>query len=135
MRVLAIDYGAKKIGLAVSDPTQTIAQPFGVVDNSPSTIKRLARLCQNEAVGLVVMGEPIRLNRSANPILKSTQAFASRLIKATGLPLVWQPEWFTTTEARRLVGPRHRERLDAAAAALILTGYLERQKHNFSHHA
>ncbi len=132
MRVLGIDYGSKHLGLALSDPEGRLARPHGVVANSNLVIAELAELCQREEVGLIVMGEPLRLNREPNALLKPAQAFADRLIRATQLSVFWEPEWFTTTEARRLQSSTKYERLDATAAYLILTNYLEKQKHQ--HH-
>lgn len=134
MRVLGIDYGSKKIGLALSDPSGRVAWPYRVLDNSMGAVEELRRICRDEGVELVVVGEAVDLRRRANPLWRSSRDFADRLTAASGLPLVWETEWFTTVEARRLASGSGRDRRDDVAASLILKNYLEKRRSPLTQH-
>jgi len=139
MRVLGIDYGERRIGIAVSDPTGTLARPVGTIagdGNQTSAVARvldqLAALEQDdEPVSLVVVGLPSRLDGSANEQTPRVQAFAELLRVRSGRPVVLQDERLTSHEADGLLAMRERDwrkrkkRLDAAAAAVILQEYLD----------
>lgn len=132
MRYLGIDFGTRKVGLALSDEAGTMGFPREVVPNDGRLLEALGSLIARENVGTVVIGESIDYTGAENPVMQETRAFAKELQSMTGVPVVFERETLTTQEARR--GPEG-ERLsprstgtvvDASAAALILTSYLER---------
>lgn len=128
MRYLGIDFGTKKLGLALSDEAGTMGFPHSVVPNTPQLLAEIRALIEKESVGAIVMGESIGLSGEENPVAKDAHAFAQSLTEETGLPVHFEPEMFTTQEARRLPeGERERMgNVDAQAASLILTSYLGR---------
>jgi putative Holliday junction resolvase len=139
MRVLGIDYGERRIGIAVSDPTGTIARPVGTIPGDRSQAVAVARVIaqiaeleqDDEPVSLVVVGLPSRLDGSANEQTPRVHAFAEMLRARSGRPVVLQDERLTSHEADGLLAIRERDwrkrklRLDAAAAAVILQEYLD----------
>ena len=140
-RIAGLDVGERRIGVAVSDATGTLARPVGVVrtsgldgdalERAAAEISRLA----GEEDGLValVVGLPRRLDGSANDMTPRVQAFAQTLGRRTSLPIVLQDERLTSLEAESRLAIREKdwrvrkERLDAAAAAIILQDYLDSQ--------
>lgn len=129
MRYLGIDYGTKKIGLALSDEAGTMGFPKSVLSNDGSLRDQMLKLISNENVEAIVIGESRNLNGEENPVAREARAFAEDLEATTHLPIYWEPELFTTQEARRNPeGERTNHGVvDASAAAIILTSFLERQ--------
>lgn len=125
MRILGIDYGAKRVGLALSDPSGKFARPYAVWPRGVDLVERLATLCAQEAVGKIVLGESKNFAQAPNAIMKRIEKFKRELTAQTGLPVVYEPEFLTSAQAARTGGPP--AELDAQAAALILQSYLERQ--------
>ncbi len=134
MRHLGIDYGSKKVGLALSDENGTMGFPRGIVPNTPELVGFVLALIDNEHVGAVVIGESRNLAGEDNAIAKDAHAFGDALAERSGLPVFYESEVFTTAEARRQYdsaektrAPKERADVDASAAALILTSYLSRK--------
>lgn len=135
-RVLAVDYGRRRLGLALSDPLGWTAQPLAVVPrrDPEADLKRIAEVCRAHGVARVVVGLPVRLHGAPGPEAEEALRFAERLRARLGLPVETWDERLTTREAeRRLVEAdlsraRRRARVDAVAAALILQGYLDRRR-------
>ena len=139
MRVLGIDYGERRIGIAVSDPTGTLARPVGTIPGDANQAIAVARVIDqlaalerdDEPVSLVVVGVPTRLDGSANEQTPRVQAFAELLRARVGRPVVLQDERLTSHEADGLLALRERDwrkrkrRLDEVAAAVILQEYLD----------
>ncbi len=136
-RVLGVDYGARRVGLAVSDPTGTIAQPLPTLSRRAGkrppvqAVAELARAWEAEAI---VVGLPLTLQGDESEWTRETRAFGERLAQRTGLPLHFVDERMTSVRAERAVrslGLRRTERedrtrVDAAAAVLILQAFLDR---------
>ena len=124
MKVLALDYGAARTGVAVSDPTGTLARPLGVIQRAGSEdgLRELAELVRSEAVDRVVVGLPLTLRGERGEQAEETERFAEALAAALDVPVDRFDERFTTT----LAGPGAGE--DARAAAHLLTSYLEWSK-------
>ena len=120
MRYLGIDYGEKRIGLAVSDHDGKIAFPRKVV----SRLAEVIEFIQNEDVGQVVIGLPLAANGGKTEATTAVTTFADELGRAVELPIVFENEVFTSKIAERTSA---RERADAAAAALILQSFLDKQ--------
>jgi putative Holliday junction resolvase len=125
MRVVAIDYGRARTGLAVSDETGLLARPVGVVEKVRTQAGRealLARLAELEPERIVV-GLPLTLSGERGEQAKETLGFVSDLVRRTDVPVETYDERFTTTLATRGHG---RHPTDAVAAAHLLEGYLQR---------
>ena len=118
MKVLALDYGAARTGVAVSDPSGTIARPLGVVERAASEagLARLAELVRSEGAECVVVGLPLTLRGEHGEQARETQAFVEALKATVDVPVESYDERFTTRLAR---GD------DARAAAHLLSSYLE----------
>ncbi|HEY4504350.1 MAG TPA: Holliday junction resolvase RuvX [Candidatus Paceibacterota bacterium] len=124
MKYLGIDYGAKRIGLAVSDAGGRIAFPRKVLANEgEKSLRYVALLCEKEAVGEVVFGQSLDYKGRPNPIQTQIENWKLKLEKLCHIPVYYQQEVLTSFEAARNTG---KEMLDASAAALILQSYLDR---------
>lgn len=126
MRYLGIDYGAKRVGLAISDETGGFAFPLRVLENEKSLIDKISLLCKSNGVTEIVIGESLDFAQKENEIMKEIKPFAENLKKKLGLPVHLHPEFLTSQEADRLQGRNNMR--DASAAALILRHYLEIKK-------
>lgn len=123
MKVLALDFGSARTGVAVSDPTGTVARPVGIVDDAASErgIARVVELAREEGVELIVVGLPITLRGEHGAQAEETDRFVESLRAATDLPVQSFDERFTT----KLAGSTQTKAPeDAAAAAHLLTSYL-----------
>jgi putative Holliday junction resolvase len=123
MKYLGIDYGTKKIGLATSDESGTLAFPAAIIPNSDQAISQIKKLCADEKVGSIVIGESATLEGQPNPIMALISDFKMKL-KELGLPVESEREFLTTVEARRY----QEGEVDSSAAALILQRYLDKLK-------
>lgn len=123
---MGIDYGEKRIGVALSDEGREFAFAHSVVENNKNTIKKIKKICGENKVFKIVLGESFDYRGQPNPIMKKIEPFKKLLEKETSLPVVYQSETLTTQEAEREQGKI--EKIDASAAALILRSYIERQK-------
>ena len=134
MRVMALDLGSKRIGVAVSDLTGTIASPHSVIDRSSSprhdhdTIRRLVLEEEAEAI---VIGLPLSLDGSTGPAAKAVLDEAKRIGTVVGVPVHLQDERLTTVAADRLLreadlsATQRRRFVDKVAAAVILQTWLD----------
>jgi putative Holliday junction resolvase len=124
VKVLALDYGRARTGIAVSDPTGTIARPLGVVERAGSErgLAELVELIRQHEVEQVVVGLPLTLRGERGEQARETQAFMETLAAATGVPVVPFDERFTTDLAEQMATATAGE--DARAAAHLLTSYL-----------
>jgi putative holliday junction resolvase len=124
VKVLALDYGRARTGVAVSDPTGTIARPLGVVERAGSErgLAELVELIRKHEVERVVVGLPLTLRGERGEQARETQAFMDSLARATGVPVVPFDERFTTDLAEQMASATADE--DARAAAHLLTSYL-----------
>lgn len=120
MKVLALDYGRARTGVAVSDPTGTIARPLEVV--AGTDIARIAQLIEQHDVEQVVVGMPLTLRGDRGEQARETEEFIEKLSAATRVPVVAFDERFTTDLAQQTGGAAADE--DARAAAHLLSGYL-----------
>ncbi|OGU68301.1 MAG: hypothetical protein A3C56_10655 [Ignavibacteria bacterium RIFCSPHIGHO2_02_FULL_56_12] len=138
-RIIGIDYGERRIGIALSDPLGITAQPWGVVDNSPQGMGALKDLVMREGVKTAVVGMPLNLRGEKGRKAEEVEAFIGRLRDVTGLEVLTWDERFTTSIAQqtyRDMGAKRKDRstrdgrIDAMAAALILQGFLDSAKHS-----
>lgn len=123
---MGIDYGEKRIGIALSDESAQFAFPHSVIENSPNTIKKIRIICQENKVGKIILGQSLDYKKQPNPIMEKIDKFKAVLEKEIGLLVVYKWEVLTTKEAERVQG-RH-NKIDASAAALILKSFIESGK-------
>jgi len=124
MRTLGIDYGTKRIGLALSDEEGDFAFPLVVVQNDKKALDTIAHICADKEVRQIVIGRSLNYKREENPVMARVKNFANLLTELTGLPIAYEEEVLTTKEAMREMGKS--AETDASAAAIILRTYLER---------
>ncbi len=128
MRLLGIDYGSRRIGLALSDEAGRFAFPYEVIINTTKTIEQVASICAKEGVEKIVIGKSLNYQNQPNEIMKAADDFAEKLATATELPIDFEPEFMTSIQATHDIGTD--EMLDARAAALILKSYIDRHSQN-----
>ncbi len=138
MRALGIDVGARRIGTALSDELGLLAAPWRVVRvvrGQQAEFAELAAMARERAVEIVVIGLPTSLDGTEGPQARAVRSFAERLAShLDGLPIVFADERFTTAEAerqmidRRLTREQRRDKIDAAAAAIMLQGWLDARR-------
>ena len=136
MRVLAVDPGSKRVGLAVSDPTGTIAQALATVPAEPreTLVTRLVEIAGEQEARSIVVGLPRRMDGSDGPEAKAARALASELRQASRLPVELVDERLTTVAAERslLEGnvrrKTRRASIDRVAATLLLQSHLDRKR-------
>jgi putative Holliday junction resolvase len=140
-RVAGLDVGERRIGVAVSDVTRTLARPVGVLHTSglerdalDRAVAEVARLAaEDDGLASLVVGLPRRLDGSPSDMTPRVEAFAAALRTRTALPVVLQDERLTSREAESRLALREKDwrvrkkQLDAAAAAIILQDYLDEQ--------
>ena len=127
MRYLGIDYGSKRIGVAVSDAEGKIAFPEAVIPNDRNAIETIHNLILGREVKGVVMGQSNNFEGEPNKIQSDIDKFAKKLeAKEMEFEVFFEPEFLTSKQAEQIQGKR--ESIDASAAALILQSYLNRAK-------
>jgi putative Holliday junction resolvase len=128
MRVLGVDFGNKRIGLAISDETVTVAQPVGYVTGGVAEVVRVAT---ERGAGKIVVGVPRRLDNTASEQTERTLSFIAALQQATPLPVVRWDERLTTAQVERVLVEGNvrradrREKRDQLAATVMLQSYLD----------
>jgi putative Holliday junction resolvase len=132
MRILAIDYGIKRTGLAICDPAETIASPFAVIEGPAcGGLRKIADIVKAENVEAIVLGLPLNMDDSHGPQAKLTFQFAERLKAHLQIPVYLQDERLSTFAAEdklasaELTRGQRKKRIDAVAAAEILEAFLE----------
>ncbi len=127
MRYLGIDYGHRKVGLAVSDEAGSFAFPYQVLPNNSKLLEEIKNIVVKEKIGKIVMGESLSLSGEANPIQEDILIFKEKVEREIGLSVILEREFFTTWEAKRIIDENQADQqTDARAAALILKSYLDK---------
>ncbi|TSC78178.1 MAG: putative holliday junction resolvase [Parcubacteria group bacterium Gr01-1014_33] len=130
MRYLGIDYGEKRIGIALSDPEGRIAFPETTLfqPNAARVVKKIKTLLEKERVSTIVIGLPLGLDGKETEESHAVRRFAEKIKKSISLPIEFENEMFTS----RMVEHKgvKKEHTDAAAAAVILQSYLDKQDAN-----
>ncbi len=133
MRVLAIDFGSARIGLALSDPTGTLARPlpFLPAKGDVKLAREIAALADKEQAERILLGLPRHMNGTLGEAAAKVQAFATALGAATQIPIQLVDERLTTVQASRQLHEAGRDaraqrgRIDSEAAAVLLQGWLD----------
>ncbi len=142
-RILAVDYGRKRIGMALSDELGLTAQPLATMTrvNRQTDLRRLREACRAHGVAHIIVGHPLHMTGEAGEMANEAARFAARLEKETGIGVELVDERLTSWEAKQTVAETHssasskkrrREPLDHVAAAVLLRDYLERTRGRMS---
>lgn len=127
MRILGVDHGTKRVGLAISDETGTVATPVGYV----GSVAEVVRTATERGAGKIVVGVPRRLDGTTSEQTERTLAFIAALERATSLPVARWDERLTTAQAERVLlegnvrRADRKEKRDQLAAQLLLQSYLD----------
>ena len=133
MRILALDHGTKRIGVAVSDETKTIAQPLEYIPAEPFAdfLARLKELLVEKEIDLVLIGQPRNMDGSYGPAAQKVETFAGVLKTAITVPIKMWDERLTSTMANKALiqggvrRDKRKEKVDKMAAAILLQSYLD----------
>ncbi len=123
MRYLGIDYGSKRVGLALSDENAEFAMPLIVLNNSKNILNDVVKILKDKGISEIVLGESKNYKGEANTILPESKNFKMDL-EAQGYNVHFEPEFMTSVNAERFQGKN--DMLDASAAALILQSFLDK---------
>ena len=136
---MGIDVGTRRIGIAISDVTRTLARPLmtievaGADEGVARVADEISKLAgEDDSLSTIVVGLPVRLDGSANDHTSRVNGFIARLKERTAIPIVTADERLTSVEAESRIAERvkdwrtRKKKLDAAAAAIILQDYLDR---------
>jgi putative Holliday junction resolvase len=133
MRILALDHGTKRIGVAISDETKTIAQPLEYILAEPFAgfLERLKQLIREKEVDLILIGLPRNMDGSYGPAAQKVEAFVAVLRNAITVPIRTWDERLTSSQANRILiqgnvrRDKRKEKVDKMAAAILLQSYLD----------
>jgi len=133
MRILALDHGSKRIGVAVSDETKTIAQPLEYIPAEPFAdfLARLKQLLIEKEIDLVLIGLPRNMDGSYGPAAQKVEAFGGVLKTAITVPIKMWDERLTSSQANKILiqakvrRDKRKEKVDKMAAAILLQSYLD----------
>lgn len=125
MRILGIDYGSKRIGIALSDEGRQFAMPLVVLNNSKNNLEEVIKIAKEKETTEIVIGESKNYKGEANTILGESLNFKMDLEKQ-GFTVYLEPEFMTSANAERFQGKN--DMLDASAAALILQSFLDKER-------
>ena len=127
MRILGIDYGTKRIGLAVSDENERLAFPKEIVKNNGELFGKIGAILAKERISGIVVGESLDFAGLPNALMKEIEFFIARLERKFKISVHREKEFLTSVEARRYGDPLQSDQVDASAAALILQRYLDKK--------
>lgn len=131
-KVLALDYGLKKVGLAISDETKLVALPFLVLKNkgAKKLAEEIREICQKNKVGKIVLGIPKTMTSQEGKQAQRVKKFAKILKKKVGLPIIFEDERLTSKLAQRFLerDKKSKKKEDKIAAQIVLQNYLDRVK-------
>lgn len=133
MRILALDHGTKRIGVAVSDETKTIALPLEYILTEPFTdfLTRLKKILIEKEIDLILIGQPRNMDGSYGPAAQKVEAFVAVLNSAITVPIKMWDERLTSTMANRALiqggvrRDKRKEKVDKMAAGILLQSYLD----------
>ncbi len=125
MRYLGIDYGTKRVGIAISDEGGTIAFPYAILENTKGLVGEVKTICAHEDVSSVVIGESVDYKGAPNIVKKEVDRFIVDLRMAVNIPIIEEREFLSTQQARFY--QTKRKHVDDSAAAIILQSYLDRK--------
>ncbi len=126
MKLLGIDFGSKRVGIAVADTEAGLAFPKGVIPNDKFLLGEIKNLCTGYGTELIVIGESKDLDGKENKIMKDIKLFKKMLEQDLQIDVVFEPEFMSSQQALHL--QEDTKLLDASAAAVILQSYIDKLK-------
>ncbi len=133
-RIMGIDHGAVRVGIAISDPMQIIARPYKVIINNDDLFNEIINIIKEENIGKIILGLPLNLDGEDTQKTKEVRNFAEKLKKDISIPVILWDERYTTVEANEALQKMgynihdSKDVIDKVAASLILRNYLENNK-------
>jgi len=121
---MGVDYGGKRVGIALSDETGRFAYPYEVMKNGKTLAQRVSKVCEKERVGRVILGRSLDYKMKPNVVMSRIENFKNELEFVSGLEVIYEDEFLTTAEAERVLG--RDGKTDAVAAAIILKSYIDK---------
>ncbi|TSD03144.1 MAG: putative holliday junction resolvase [Parcubacteria group bacterium Athens0714_16] len=128
-KMLGIDYGSKRIGIAISDDEGKIAFPKVILNNDEKLFQNIEKIIMEEKISGIVLGESLNYLGEKNEIMKDIEKFKTKLEEGLNLPVYFEQEFMTSMQARRTMKQSNNEtvKLDDSAAAIILQSYLDKE--------
>jgi len=136
MRVLGLDFGEKRIGVAISDPLSITAQPLPYISYNPKFLEELKLIMSDYDIGLIVVGLPLSREGKDTQTTVKVRQFGAKLEQHLGKDIVFQDERYSTKAVERVLieadvsRKKRKEVIDSQAAVFILQGYMDKQKHS-----
>lgn len=127
MRRLGIDFGTKKVGIALTDESGSMAFPHDVIPNDTNLLTYIESLISEKKVEEIVIGHSLNLAGAPNPVQAHIDAFIADMTLRQPIPIHLEPEQLSTQQAAKITG--RNDKTDAAAAAIILDSFITKQKH------
>lgn len=124
MKYLGVDFGGKRVGIAVSDESGKMAFPHSVILNNGNLLAETERIIKEEKINEIIIGESKNFAGEPNKIMEEIEKFKGTLEEKTGLKVWLEPEFLTSVQAKQVQGEN--EMHDASAAAIILQSYLDK---------
>ncbi len=124
MKYLGIDYGTKRLGIAISDSAGSFAFPREMISNDAKALEALAKMVNDERADALVVGDTLTLNGGSNDITPAAEAFVKKLTEQVKIPVYRVREAWSSQEAARFA-PQGKKHDDSSAAAIILQRYLD----------
>lgn len=124
-RILGVDFGTKKVGIAVSDKDGNFALPKVVLQNDKDLMHNLEKIINEENIGEIVVGESLDYKGKENIVMEGVRSFVNEIKKRLDLKVTFEPEFLTSSQVRSTQGDS--KMIDASAAALILQSFLDKK--------
>jgi putative holliday junction resolvase len=125
-RIIGLDYGSKRVGVALTNEQGDFALPHSVIQNSKSIVDDVLKICKENNVSKIVIGDSKDSNGIDNNIMNSVRDFIAKFKEKSDIEIVLHPEFFTSVQAEHIQGKNNM--IDASAATIILQSFLDTQK-------
>ncbi|MEI6479041.1 MAG: Holliday junction resolvase RuvX [bacterium] len=126
MKLMGIDYGSKRVGIAITDQSGVMAFPRSVLPNDKNLVSVIKKICLDEKIEKIIIGDSKDSNMKDNAIMQSVRRFAKVISDETNLPIEFELEFMTSQQAILIQGEN--DMIDASAATIILQSYLDKKK-------
>lgn len=125
MRYLGIDYGTKRVGIAVSDEAGRLAFPYAILENNKGLVGEVKAICIKEGITDIVVGESVNYKGQPNLVMEEINRFVAELREVVAVPITHEREFLSTQQARFF--QTESKHVDDSAAAIILQSYLDKK--------
>lgn len=125
MRYLGIDYGTKRVGIAISDESGTLAFPYAILKNEKNLVAEVKAICDKEDITDIIVGESLDYKGQPNIVMEEVGTFIAELGRVVAMPISHEREFLSTQQARFF--QTDKKHVDDSAAAIILQSYLDKK--------